>query len=57
MTNAGRISHELAKEKSEMEYEKFDHERIRQNDAVEGDFDKYVKKLKPPKSKNGRKKK
>ena len=49
--NAGRISHELAKEKSESEYEKFHQQRIRQNDALDGDFDKYVKKLNPPKQK------
>ncbi len=49
LTNAGRISHELAKEKSEKEYKKFHQQRIRQNDALDGEFDKYVKKLPPPK--------
>jgi len=51
LLNAGRISHELAKEKSETEYEKFQQQRIKQNDALESDFDKYVKKLNPPKQK------
>jgi len=49
--NAGRISHELAKEKSETEYEKFQQQRIKQDDALESDFDKYVKQLNPPKQK------
>ena len=56
LTNAGQISHELAKEKSEMEYEKFNQQRIRQGSTQEGDFEKYVKKLNPPKPKNGCKK-
>jgi hypothetical protein len=56
LSNAGRISHELAKEKSETEYEKFQHQRIRQKDALDGDFDKYVKKLNPPKRKKKTKK-
>ena len=49
LTNAGQISHELAKEKSEMEYVKFQQQCIRENDALDGEFEKYVKKLKPPK--------
>ena len=51
LPNAGRISHELAKEKSETEYEKFNRQRIRQNDAIGGDFEKCVKKLNSPKQK------
>ncbi|GHT37884.1 2-hydroxyacid dehydrogenase [Planctomycetales bacterium] len=57
LTNAGKISHELAKETAEAEYEKYHQQRIRQNDAVENDFDKAIKKLSPPKRKNNRKKK
>jgi hypothetical protein len=49
LTNAGRISHELAKETAEAEYEKYHQQRIRQNDVVENDFDKAIKKLSPPK--------
>jgi len=46
------VSHELAKEKSETEYEKFQQQRIKQSDALESDFDKYVKQLTPPKEKS-----
>jgi len=48
LANAGRISHELAKEKSETEYEKFQQQRVRQTDTLDGEFEKYVKKLNPP---------
>ncbi|MDR3233605.1 MAG: virulence RhuM family protein [Planctomycetaceae bacterium] len=51
LTNAGKISHESAKETAEGEYEKFNQQRIRRNDAIESDFDKAVKKLNPPKRK------
>ena len=54
LPNVGRISHDLAKEKSETEYEKFHQQRIRQNDALDGDFEKYVKKLTPPRQKKKR---
>jgi hypothetical protein len=57
LTHAGKISHELAKDKSEVEYEKFHQQRISQNDAVDGEFEKYVKKLPSPKRKNNRKEK
>jgi hypothetical protein len=44
------------KELAEAEYEKFNHARIRQSDAVESDFDKAIKKLPPspkkPRNKN-----
>jgi hypothetical protein len=45
LTHAGRISHEMAKESAEAEYEKFSQERIRQQDRLESDFDKTVKQL------------
>ena len=48
LANAGRISHELAREKSETEYEKFQQQRVRQADALDGEFEKCVKKLSPP---------
>jgi len=51
LSDAGRISHELAKEKSEAEYEKFNQQCVRQNDARDSDFEKCVKKLNPPKRK------
>jgi hypothetical protein len=45
LTHAGRISHEMAKESAEAEYEKFSQKRIRQKDRLESDFDKTVKQL------------
>ena len=55
LTNAGRISHEMAKAKSETEYEKFHHQRIQINDALDGEFEKHIKKLIPPNPKKKRK--
>ena len=52
LTNAGKISHELATAKAEAEYKKFEKKRIQQTDAVEDEFEKAVKKL--PKSKGKR---
>jgi hypothetical protein len=45
LEHAGKISHEMAKELAESEYEKFNRKRIRFNDAQESDFDKAVKKI------------
>ncbi|OEU82266.1 MAG: hydroxyacid dehydrogenase [Desulfobacterales bacterium S5133MH4] len=45
LTHAGRISHEMAREMAEAEYEKFDRRRIRQRDSLDGDFEKTVKQL------------
>jgi len=45
LTHAGRISHEMAKESAEAEYEKFNQKRIREKDRLESDFDKTVKQL------------
>lgn len=42
LNNAGKVSHEVAKELAEQEYEKF---RIIQDKTFESDFDKEVKKL------------
>jgi len=50
--HAGKISHEMAKELAESEYEKFNRKRIRFNDAQESDFDKAVKMIETDK-KNG----
>lgn len=55
LSNAGLISHELAKEKSEKEYEQFHQQRIRQSDDLDGEFAKSVKKLSPPKPNKNRK--
>lgn len=45
LTHAGRISHEMAKESAEAEYEKFNQKRIWEKDRLESDFDKTVKQL------------
>ena len=52
LTHAGRISHEMAKELAEAEYDKFNRQRIQQADAADGDFEKAIKQLPlPPKPK------
>ena len=57
LTHAGKISHEMAKELAEAEYEKFHRKQIEQADQAGGDFDKAIKQLPPPpKQKKGRKK-
>ena len=57
LTHAGKISHELARELAEAEYEKFNRERIRQADAAGGEFEKAVRQLPtPPKGKTRGKK-
>lgn len=43
LNNAGKVSHKVAKELAEKEYEKF---RVIQDKTFESDFDKEVKKLK-----------
>jgi len=48
LTHAGKISHEMAKEIAETEYEKFHHEQIAQADQAGSDFDKAIKQLPPP---------
>ncbi|MEI7846168.1 MAG: virulence RhuM family protein [Chloroflexota bacterium] len=42
LNNAGSLSHEIAKELAEQEYEKF---RVFQDKAFESDFDKQIKKI------------
>jgi hypothetical protein len=44
LTNNGKITAELAKDKAESEFEKY---RIIQDQLFESDFDKEIKKLKP----------
>lgn len=51
LKDAGKISHEVAKKLAEGQYEKF---RINQDKNFESDFDKEVKKLKPPIKKSNR---
>jgi len=49
LTHAGKISHELAKEIAETEYEKFHRQQIAQADQTGGDFDQAIKHLPTPK--------
>ena len=58
LTHAGKISHLVAKEMAESEYEKFSRGRVRQADAAGGEFEKAVKQLPSapkPKKKGGKK--
>ena len=48
LTHAGKISHRMAKELAEAEYEKFNRQRIQQADAAGGEFEKTIKQLPPP---------
>jgi hypothetical protein len=45
LMDAGTISHEMAKELAEGEYDQFNRKRIRQKDRLDGDFDKTIKQL------------
>ena len=51
LEDAGRISHEMAKQLSEAEYEKFSRKRIASRDKQESDFDKTVKMIERRKDK------
>jgi len=58
LTHAGKISHEMAKELAETEYDKFNRQRIQQADTAGGEFEKAIKQLPPPpkpKKKGGKK--
>jgi hypothetical protein len=58
LTHAGKVSHQMAKELAEAEYDKFNRQRIQQADAVGGEFEKALKQLPPrpkPKKKGGSK--
>jgi hypothetical protein len=48
LTHAGKISHEMAVELAEAEYEKFHTKQIAQADQAGSDFDKAIKQLPPP---------
>jgi hypothetical protein len=51
LTHTGKISHQIAKELAEAEYDKFSRQRIQQTDA-DGEFEKAIRRLpKPPKPK------
>ena len=58
LTHAGKISHQMAKELAEAEYDKFNRQRIRQSDTAGGEFEKAIQQLPPPpkvKKKGGKK--
>ena len=48
LTHAGNISHQMARELAEAEYDKFNRRRIQQADAAGGEFEKAIKQLSPP---------
>jgi hypothetical protein len=45
LTHAGQISHEIAIERAESEYDKFHSKQLKAQDRKESDFDKTIKKL------------
>jgi len=53
LEHAGRVSNDLAKGMAEMEYEKFNRERIRYSDSKESDFDETVKQIENPEYRRG----
>ncbi len=57
LNNAGTISHDMAKEFAESEYEKFNRKRIEWADRQENDFDKVIKQLPSRQKKLSRRKK
>ena len=57
LEHAGKISHEMARELAEAEYQKFHRKQIQQADQAGGDFDKAIKQLSPPSKRNKRGKK
>jgi hypothetical protein len=54
LTHAGKISHEMAKELSESEYEKFHTQRLSDSSKSLSDFDKVVKQIETTKKKGKR---
>ncbi len=53
LTHAGKISHAMAKELAEQEYEKFNARLIAQNDAALSDFDRTIKQIEARKQAGG----
>ena len=51
LSNAGKISHEMARELAEGEYEKFNRLRIELADTVDGEFERVIKQLPPTRKK------
>ena len=58
LTHAGKISHQMAKQLAESEYDIFNRQRVQQTDAAGGEVEKAIKQLPtPPKPKKKRGKK
>jgi hypothetical protein len=57
LTHAGKISHQVAKDLAEAEYDTFNRQRIQQADVVDGAFEIAIKQLPPPSKPAARKKK
>ena len=57
LTHAGRISHEQAARKAELEFEKFHQAQLTEPSQVEKDFEAAVQKMKKLPAPNGKKKK
>ena len=57
LNHAGKMSHDLAKELAEAEFDKFHRQQIQQADRAGSDFDRAVQQLPPPnkRKKGGRK--
>lgn len=51
LLHAGKISHELALQKAEIQYAQFNKNRIKTNDTTEADFEKAIKQISPNKKK------
>ncbi len=51
LTHAGNVSHNLAKQIAEQEYDKYNLNRIKQADQLEGDFEKAIKTISVKKDK------
>ncbi len=49
LTSAGTVSHEMARELAETEYDKFHAQRIAESKTALSDFDKIVQRLSPTK--------
>lgn len=45
LKHAGKISHDMARELAETEYDKFNRERIKLTDVKESDFDRVIKQI------------
>lgn len=56
LTHAGRISHELAVDHAETQYDAFHQQRLLEDASRSDDFDRIIRQLPKPKSARGRKK-